>query len=78
MISTYDIDDAIMILDDMISGAEKDRGRDARLSEVIRLLEQLKVQDTGKARDAPPPEVDSGEIEPYRYSSMKAPPSNSI
>lgn len=39
-----DIEDAIEMLQDEISGATEDRGRDTRISEVIRLLEHLKAE----------------------------------
>lgn len=36
--------DAVVILRDEISGAEEDRARDARLTEVIELLEHLETK----------------------------------
>lgn len=40
-----DIDEAILILDDLISGADEDRARDSRISEVTRLLRHLKAEE---------------------------------
>lgn len=39
-----DIDEAILMLEDMISGADEDRDRDSRISGVIRLLKHLKAR----------------------------------
>lgn len=40
-----DIDDAIEVLEDEIGGGDEDRGRDTRISGVIRLLRHLKARD---------------------------------
>lgn len=55
-----DIDEAILILDDLIGGGDEDRQRDSRISDVIRLLRHLKAQDAAKApiTDWCPPRFD--------------------
>ena len=40
----FSIDTAIETLEDQLSGAEEDKGRDTRTTELIRLLEHLRAR----------------------------------